>query len=84
MTVIKKCGGFTSSSFTDLIFAYYTWCKVAANASARSDLNLPPGRGLGSGAGVEYGKYNHPDFTIPTSNESDSLRSLALEHSKSD
>jgi hypothetical protein len=32
MTAIKKCGGFTSSSSTDLVFAYYTWCIVAANA----------------------------------------------------
>ena len=67
MTVIKKCVGATSVSFIGLIFTYYTWCIAAANASPDPDLNRPPERGLGSGAGAEYKKYNDPGFAIPTS-----------------
>jgi len=61
MAAIKKWGGnhFVLSD-TDLIFAYYTWCKVAANAAADPDLNLTR-RGFDSGADVEYRIYNHPD-----------------------
>jgi hypothetical protein len=33
-------GGSLRPHFTDLVFAYYTWCIVAANASAE-DCLLP-------------------------------------------